>query len=211
MFIIDFDDTLFDTHAFKQARMASLQSLGVTEELFRRTYAQSRNDAHGAFTYTDERHAQILGVEGFEEAKVQAALQSVSYRVKEFLFEDTLRFLQGVRDLGDAMILLSLGEPSFQEFKVKQTRTHKFFDRMFMAEESKERIVKEILDHHSPTYAWFINDKVKETVDITKKFSVLRPVLKQSPNIPLEEYSQSGMPYFETLDEILHYVKKPTR
>ena len=32
MFIIDFDDTLFDTHSFKKARLEAVAKLGISDE-----------------------------------------------------------------------------------------------------------------------------------------------------------------------------------
>ena len=45
MFIIDFDDTLFDTHAFKHARLEAVKNLGVSEDLYWETYKKARNDS----------------------------------------------------------------------------------------------------------------------------------------------------------------------
>ena len=66
MFIVDFDDTLFDTHAFKEARLLAVQRTGVSEEEFWHTYREARNSTDGLFTYSNERHAAILAARVYD-------------------------------------------------------------------------------------------------------------------------------------------------
>lgn len=208
MFIVDFDDTLIDTHAQKQTRQSLLKEIGVSEELFWETYKKARVNELGEVVYSHRRHAQILKEYGFDEEKVFALSESVTLRSKEFLFPDAISFLETIKKTGQPMILLSLGDSQAQELRVNQSGVHKFFDRTFFVNDTKVHVVKEVLDHHKPEKVWFINDKVKETLDVVKVCPVVTPILRQSPSIPAEEYVESGLPYFPTLTEILHYVEQ---
>ena len=78
MFIVDFDDTLFDTQAFKEARCRALKECGVSEELFWETYRQARHSPDGLSTYSNNRHAEILVERGFEKACVLDAFDRVT-------------------------------------------------------------------------------------------------------------------------------------
>ncbi len=206
MFIIDFDDTLFNTHAFKQARLEILKTIGVSVELFWQTYKQARNDVNGNFTYSDRRHAQFLAFMKFDEEQVFEKLSEVSSRLEEFLFEDVVSFLETLKKYNQSMILLSLGDPEFQDFKLTGTKIRQYFSHIFMVSESKEKILEEIFNFEKTDKAWFINDKVSETKLLVENFPALKPVLKVSQSIPKEEYLNSGLPYFETLIEIKDYV-----
>ena len=104
------------------------------------------------------------------------------------------------------MILLSLGDPNFQELKVRGTGVENYFDRMFMVQEKKEEVIAELLAHHSPTEYWLINDKVDETKKIVQSFPEIRVALKRSSRIALADYEESGCQHFETLTEIQTYI-----
>lgn len=208
MFIIDFDDTLFSTHAFKKARFESLQKLGVSEEEQVETYREARNSSDGLFTYSNQRHADALERRGFDGVTVMTALEETTGdRLKTFLFPDTIDFLERIKGIGEPMVLLSLGDPSFQELKVVGSGVAPYFDRRFMVQESKVHIIQELLDvGEKEEEMWFINDKVGETLLIKEKFPQLHIVLKKSGSIPEEEYNKSNLNYFETLTQVYEYI-----
>ncbi|KKP59394.1 MAG: hypothetical protein UR53_C0002G0008 [Candidatus Magasanikbacteria bacterium GW2011_GWC2_34_16] len=207
MFIIDFDDTLFDTHAFKRARLEAVRELGVSEELYWQTYYVARNSANGFFTYSDERHAEVLAEQGFDKIKIYTALNKVTEsKAKEVLDKETFVFLEKLREFNVSMVLLSLGCPAYQELKVKNTGIDSYFDRLFMVEATKNAVLDELFANHSGP-AWFINDKPVETKELSEQFPQLRAVMKLSPNFSEEDYIKTGLPYFKTLAEILAYVR----
>lgn len=208
MFIVDFDDTIFDSQKFKLARCEVLLELGVSEQQFWHTYKQARIGADGTFTYNDKRHAQFLALEGFDEDKIYEKLASVTLRINDFLFHDTLDFLTFLKEYKRPVILLSLGDPVFQETKVLGTKIHNYFDKMFMVARSKGDVLKEIFKYENPSKVWFLNDKVEETKYVCEQFENLVPVLKVSSAISMDDYEQSGLPYFKTLTEIKDYVAK---
>ncbi len=206
MFIIDFDDTLFDTQAFKEARLQAMLGLGIDEKLFWETYYEARNNVDGIFTYSDALHAQILSQYGFEEKEILQFLHEITAQAKYFLLPGAIEFLSFLRKSGQPIILLSLGDSHYQEIKVKQTEIAKFFDRIFMIDETKEKILQEIFTKESEEEIIFINDKVEETLNLVEKFPKMKIILRQSPNIPVEKYINSNLPYFKTLKEIEKYI-----
>ncbi len=206
MFVIDFDDTLFDTQAFKEARLQAMLGLGIDEKLFWQTYYEARNNANGVFTYSDALHAQILSQYGFDEKEILQFLHEITVRAKYFLLPGAEEFLSFLRSLGQPIILLSLGDSNYQETKVKQTEITKFFDRIFMIDDTKENVLREIFTKEPEEETIFINDKVEETLNLAEKFSKMKIVLRQSPSIPLEKYVDSNLPYFKTLKEIEKYI-----
>lgn len=210
MFIVDFDDTLFDTQAFKEARCRALEKCGVSEDLFWQTYREARMSPEGIFTYSNSRHAEVLVEHGFEEACVLDAFDRVS-NVKlmtSFLFKDTVPFLEYLRSHKRPLVLLSLGDPAAQELKVRGSGIHDYFDRVFFVDADKVAVVTELLTSVHEHEAWFINDKVRETKEIAERFPNLHMVLRQPASASAEDYVMSGLPYFKTLTEIQAYVAK---
>lgn len=208
MIIIDFDDTLFDTESFKQARFKKLEKLGIDEDIYWETYKKARGNPDKSGNYSDEMHAQMLAEKGFNKEKVILALNSVTNRFKDFLFFDADGFLKKLKSLNQPMVLLTHGDPGFQEFKVKGIGISRYFDKIFITQDAKDKILKKLLDNIPGKKVWFINDKVEETMYLSKKFPQLRPILKISEAIPIEEYKKSGLPYFNKLEEICRYILK---
>ena len=208
MYIIDFDDTLFDTHAFKEARLKALKKIGVSPALFWTTYKNARTNSNGVFTYSDKRHAEILVSEGFDEDEVWKSLNKVTSKIKDFLIEDTEEFLQALKKLGQPMILLSLGDAEYQELKVKGCGIEKYFDRVFFVNETKEQTLKELFNVVHDENIWLINDKVDESQQLKISFPDLQIVLKISQAFPVDIYRKSGFTSFVYLNEILEYVRK---
>lgn len=208
MFIIDFDDTLFDTQRFKQARLEAVRLLGVSDEEFWSTYRDARNSQDGSFTYSDERHADVLALRGYDRGEVLAQLKSTSSLVHQFLYEDTFAFLEAIKEMNGPMILLSLGNPGFQELKTKGTGVHEYFDRTFMVHDTKIHVLEDLFGEVGHNGVWFINDKIEETKKVLSVFPFIKAVLKQSPRFDVSDYQQSGLPFFKTLSEIVSYVRQ---
>src|SRR3989338_7761068 len=121
MFIIDFDDTLFDTYLWKQERFKPLAELGITPEFAQITYREIRNTP--GVVYSNARHAELLGSYGFPKEDVLKALEanSTESTLKRFVFPDSISFLEDLKKTGQKVIILSIGDPSFQRIKLAGT------------------------------------------------------------------------------------------
>ncbi|MBT3539182.1 HAD family hydrolase [Candidatus Parcubacteria bacterium] len=208
MFIIDFDDTLFNTHDFKYERLEAVKTLGVSEEAYWETYKQARNDEDGTFTYSDELHAEKLGEKKFDKEKVLEALQGVNNKMNSFLHDGAIELLEFLKQKNKEMILLSLGQKSFQELKTRESGVYDYFDRVFMVDDTKEHILEKIFKDTKQDVALFINDKVEETKELHNAFPNMNVVLKVSDNFSVEEYKKGGFTFFKTLAEIKEYVQE---
>ncbi len=208
MFIIDFDDTLFDTQRFKVNMHKPLLDCGVTNEDVEWSYQVARKLPDGQFAYSHARCAELLAARGYDGQKIVTELERVTTpeALQNLLLPGAIQFLETVKNFGDPLILLSAGDPIFQELKVRGSGIARFFDRLFMVSEKKEEVIAELLAHHSPTKYWLVNDKVDETHAIVKAFPDIRVVLKRSSRISLADYEESGYQHFETLAEIQNFI-----
>lgn len=207
MFIIDFDDTLFDTYRWKQERFKPLAELGITPEFAQVTYREIRNTP-GA-VYSNERHAELLGSHGYPKEAVLKALEdnSTESTLKRFVFSDSIPFLEFLKKTGQKIILLSIGDSSFQRVKLSGIGFLKYFDEIYFVDRHKEKNMAPILQLCAAYETmWFINDKVEETESVMRVCPRMQPVLKVCEEFPIEEYQTSGFPYFKTLTEIQEYV-----
>lgn len=210
MFIIDFDDTLFDTNRYKHARLDSVKQLGVSEEQYWESYRYARNAPNGEFTYSDYRHADMLALYGYDHDAILAALGKTSSEASlpTFLCRDTISFLEEIKAYGETMVLLSLGNPGYQELKTKGSGVSAYFDRTFMVHDTKQHILSELFQDVHSQQVFFINDKVGETRELHTAFPHMNVMLKISKNIDIEEYQKSSLPYFDSLTDIAAYVRE---
>lgn len=208
MYIFDLDDTLFNTHRFKQMRFESLARFGISQEQYFETGEKARKLDKGLFGYTNERHAEFLGELGFDKDAILVELEITSGKeiLQSLLNEGAIDCLETLKKTNQPMVLLSLGDPSFQELKTIGSGVHEYFDRTFMVNDTKQHVLEELFSTYAQKDAWFINDKIDETEDLATRFPEMKIVLKKSERFDEALYKQSGLSYFFTLKEIAAYV-----
>lgn len=208
MYIIDFDDTLFNTVKLKQARREAVAEFGISAQLYEATYEEAYKTLDEIYSYSNERHAEVLALKGFDKEEVYKALSATTSAdvLPTFINDGAYEFLKTLKETGQPLVLLSLGDPSFQELKTIGSGVHEYFDRTFMVDETKQHVLQELFSNHAPSEAWFINDKIDETKELAAYFPEMNVVLKKSERYGEDDYTKSGFPYFYTLKEIAEYV-----
>lgn len=207
--IIDFDDTLFNTQLLKEDIASVFQEFGVGPQIFWESYKEARDNQAGKTLYTFERQLQILNKDYIfvDIDRAKQRLSALFDQPAHYVFSEASAFLSELKNRGADLILLSLGEENFQFKKLEKSGLAPFFSKIFLVNDSKLNVLPQILT--TPGSATFlINDKVKETKEIFKFFPALRPILKTRKDVPISEYQHSGLPYFNTLTEILTYLDK---
>jgi len=207
MFIIDFDDTLFDTQSFKHARMEKLLDLGVSVDDYTDSYREARNDDEGNAVYSSDRHAELLEARGYKYEDVLDAFLEVDERMADFVCPDAEDFLDNLYDYDVPKVLLSMGAPKFQELKVTRSGVDKHFDLIRFIPKNKADVVKELLEGYDEKVV-FINDKIKETIEVVEKNSGVTPISKICNKFPARDYVESGILHFSTLTQIGEEIKR---
>ncbi|MBU0661068.1 HAD hydrolase-like protein [Patescibacteria group bacterium] len=206
MFIFDFDDTLFDTQAFKRDRILALREVGVSQVDYDESYARAYTEGKRT-CYSHERHVDVLVDIGYDRKTIEKALESTMIQIKKYLFPDAVHMLTECKCTGRKMVLLSLGGVDFQKIKVLGSGIEHFFDEIYMTETSKLEIVKQIVSAKQDEEIYLLNDKIKETQDIVDTFPQVQAVLKMSECFAQEAYHQSGLPCIKSLNDYLSYIK----
>lgn len=206
MYIIDFDDTIFNTKKFKEIRKAALGSFGITEEQYDKSYELARVSQSGIITYTNQRHAEVLAEMGLDRDEVFTALAETTTKevLASLLFDDAHQFLQALSDKTERLVLLSLGEEQFQRQKTVGCGIVDYFDQIMFVQHSKKEVIGDLLKYDDVEADWFVNDKVQETMDIVKAYPTINAVIK-SENTDLDT---AGIPVKQTLTQVLEYIEK---
>lgn len=208
MFIIDFDNTLFDTPGFRSAMKKVFFDYGVPEEDFK--YSENlavhgRDGNH--FDYTLELHLQILREKGHDLPDHEVISLINSQLDNSYVYDDTIFFLEELKKQNRRMILLTAGNEKFQLMKIHSVKIEDYFDEIICVRGKKEEYVESVYTPHEKIF--FINDKLKENIDVKNKRGDICIITKRNPlRNSKEELENSGIPYFETLTEILNYINQ---
>ena len=206
--IIEFDRTIYDTTALKNALANSLNVFGVTPSDFWQTYPQARvrRDQDYRPYYHPNRHMEILKERltcAPEEALQQ--IEEVINNGRRFLFSDTLDFLNRMVSLNIKMTLVSYGIPEFVRKKVAATGVEPFFTEIMYTEGKRIGAVNQILKGDEKR-VFLISDKLHEMKVVAKYLPQVVPLLKRRPEIPLLTYRETGLLNFDNLKDIQDYL-----
>ncbi|HBU06699.1 MAG TPA: hypothetical protein DEB09_01300 [Candidatus Magasanikbacteria bacterium] len=211
MFIIDFDNTLFNTtgpNGSRELCLKNLAEIGVNEKVYQESYNIARNTFEGLASYNYERHAEAISQFGFDKEKVLQILNKTAEPevLQSLLLSGAIDLLENLKKTDQPVVLLSLGDPEYQYLKFRGTGIEKYFDRVFMTNKPKKEIMEEIFSFVSDKKYWFINDRIDETLELKKIYPELKIILKVGPHYPIEDYQATSLPYFKTLTEIKDYI-----
>lgn len=204
---LDFDNTLYDTVALSVDIEKIFLSAGLTKEQFDETMGEATKGKSGTFyNYSFEHHLALCQEKGYSvSADVLEELEQLL--TKDLTFPDTYHFLEEMRKRGKMVFVLTAGNPDFQMKKIATTRIAEFIDDIIVCHHKKDEEVA--LRKAEAKQVWFINDKVTENIAVKEKFSDITVITKRHPiRETEEELKSSGIPYFDTLTEILNYTKQ---
>lgn len=206
MFIIDFDNTLFNTKLLVERIMQVFKDGGVDEIETLRSYRLSCYGEHGNnFGYSFANHLKVLSQDKYDTKLVEDNLNNL-LNFNDYNFDGVEEFLSFCRQQTDLMVLLTLGDDQFQRQKLANSGLEKFFDKIIIDNLcQKEKHVAQIADNKTPFY--FINDNLLENKKIKNTLPNLDVVSKINlKKFSMQEYMDSQLPYFNTLTEIKNYV-----
>lgn len=163
---LDFDHTLFDTDAFFYHDMReAARRLGVGDECWNLSYQTVWGGGYSAEKHLREMirisKNEVLAKEGM------AAFENVFHRMPSHVYPDVVSFLTKARAKEIRLVLVSFGDPSWQEFKVNRSGLRPLLDECFFI--SKQGGKGDIISRESAGYrdSIFIDDNARE-LDVAK-------------------------------------------
>lgn len=160
LIILDFDDTLFNTTAFKKELAAIFKKHGAD---FWRIYEQAKKPDG---IYSLKKHFALIP--GVDIKKIEKDIHKINF--KRFLFPNTLNFLKKFKK--HDLILLSRGDKEFQKIKIYGLGKEfvSFFDKIIPGPEEKAKVLKKILKLYKNRPVVFIDNSPQELKKIKDNF-----------------------------------------
>ena len=153
-YYLDFDYTLFDTHAFREELYKILEQNGLDKTYLTLTPEQKNNEQkllNIRELFTNLSISKNIPIESF-----LVPLDELYSRCEEFVYDDTVEFLKYLKSKNHKLFILTWGEKEFQKEKIKASKLYDFFDEIIYAEQLKYTLS---IDY---TNGIFIDDSIRD-------------------------------------------------
>ncbi|MEN9413115.1 MAG: hypothetical protein RLZZ342_202 [Candidatus Parcubacteria bacterium] len=205
--ILDLDYTLLDSAAFKQRLVDNLRELGVSNEQFFETYNAVRDSVPGQHGYSFGRQADLLHeTYGFDTGDVFTQLSRACEALPEFLYPDSIPFLELLKEKHIHTALLTWANRGHQEEKMRYLGISPYFAEIILTEQSKDSVE---LAFPAPESEWvFINDNPNELRALAARYPEAQMIrIKRPQGKPFTPAEDAlDVLAFQTLEEVREYL-----
>lgn len=200
-YYLDFDYTLFDTYSFREELYRILEVNGLEKNELPLTVE------------TKDNNQKLLNIkEVFEnlskEKNIPAdnfiiPLEKLYKRGQEYLYSDTIEFLEYLKSKGHKLYTITWGEKEYQEEKIKICKIDKYFDEIIFAEKLKYE-----LDNVDYSNGIFVDDSVRDLEGLyNKKAKRLFRIKRKNGKNSDKELKIKEILEFNSLKELQEYLE----
>ncbi|HOX41519.1 MAG TPA: hypothetical protein PK263_04975, partial [bacterium] len=177
---LDFDGTLFDTAAFRDALFNLFMSLGYTKTEILQAYKDECADYKFSPLGMCSR---LIRIKGTDLKEFSFGLQGLYSKCHHYVYSDCEPFLRRLDRGRYEVNLLSLGDINFQKAKVDNSRISEYFDNLYYCDTKKSHFLAPIVSHDE--YFVFIDDRAENIDDIRDHFpnSLTLEINRQKPDL----------------------------
>lgn len=175
--IIDFDDTIFDTHMFVQEIIEHFKRVGFTADEFKEIYRKSKEKMKDF----DQKAVVDLffKLKPFDKEDVVNEIDSLVERSEEFIYPDFKKFAN--EHLRKELTLLSFGTTDFQKRKIQNANINNLFDKVHITDKGKVFYLENIYRSNPEDLIVFIDDKAEEIDRVKEKFPDVITIKMERP------------------------------
>ncbi len=168
--LIDFDDALFFTKAFKEDFIEVFKKMGVSDEQFHKSYKAYSTIKHGNISqYDPAKQIRILEKEFNINGKALAKkLDKFLEDTTRFVFKDVAPFLKSMGK--DSLYLVSFGSARFQKMKMEGTKILKYFKKVKITDKLKSDAIGDLIGKNKNIKFIFIDDRIDQIKPVKKAY-----------------------------------------
>ncbi|MFH1049038.1 MAG: hypothetical protein V1732_05245 [Patescibacteria group bacterium] len=165
--VLDFDDTIFNTHQMAQEFIKVFERNGFSEEEFYNAWKICLKKI-GKFDLDTVIDLIVNSnkSESLIKKKIKEKINLILFNTDKFIYSDFFDFISGFEK--NDLILLSFGEINFQRTKIENSKIASFFVEVMITVKNKVENLKLISKKHKNDKIFFIDDKA-EQIDMVKK------------------------------------------
>ncbi len=202
--ILDFDDTIFNTHNLMRDVCAVFSDLGFQEEQFWGAYAECKEKAGD---FNPEIIINLLNeIKPFDEIKAKKKINSILGNSKDFVYPDFFSFAKNFNKKD--LILLSFGEANFQRTKIKNSGVSPFFSEIIITQKNKTENLEPLCKKYSEEKIFFIDDKTKQIDEVKKIFpQIISVKMERTQGRHINTKSKLANYIVKDLSEVKNIIK----
>ncbi|MEA1937038.1 MAG: phosphomannomutase/phosphoglucomutase [Patescibacteria group bacterium] len=175
--ILDFDDTIFNTHKLIRNVSAVFEKAGFAEEEFFEAHRECKEKVGD---FNPKTIIDLLNkVKPFDKIETKKKINSILDNSKDFMYPDFFNFAKGFNKKD--LILLSFGEVNFQKIKIKNSEINSFFSKVIITKKNKTEELKPICEKYSEEKIFFIDDKAEQIDKIKEKLPQIITMKTERP------------------------------
>ena len=207
---LDLDYTIYDTARMEDNLRAVLSDVGVSKKDFDETYRKSLcTYSPYSYDYSFEEHLDMLRALGHSlSADVLGRMHAICN--DSYLYEGAIELIEYLRNKSH-LILLSAGDTNFQMEKIRGSGVDKLVEKIEIVSGNEAK--REFVNKKSLGASFlFVNDNLHENLLVREALPNGTIVTKKNDRkYTAEDYTESGLPYFENLFDIKNYVSTVLR
>ena len=204
-YYLDFDYTLFDTYSFREElyKILEINGLDKTEiPLTKETTNNNQKLLNIKQIFEKLSKEKNIPLENFLNP-----LEKLYERGQEYLYTDTIEFLEYLKSKGHKLHIITWGQKEYQEEKIKISKIDRYLDEIIYAEKLKYE-----LDNIDYTNGIFIDDSVRDLEGLYNKnpkqlFRIKRKNGKNSN----KELNIKEILEFNSLKELQEYISMTSK
>ena len=162
--VLDFDDTIFNTHKLMQCFLDILKEFNFTEEEFFGVYKKCKEKV-GDFN-PKIMIGLLSEIRPFDKVKVEERLSLILNDLEDFVYPDFFDFAKSFNKKD--LILLSFGAIDSQKEKIEHSGIISYFQEVIITQKDKTENLENIINGNEKIF--FIDDKAEQVDNVKNKF-----------------------------------------
>lgn len=201
-FYLDFDYTLFDTYAFREALYKILELNGLDKTVLPLTVEKKDNSQK--LLNIKEVFQKLSKERNIPLDNFMEPLKKLYDKGQEYLYSDSIEFLEYLKSKGHKLYTITWGEKEYQEEKIKISKIDKYFEKIIFAERLKYE-----LDDVDYSNGIFIDDSIRDLEGLyNKKAKQLFRIKRKNGKNSDKELNIKEILEFNSLRELQDYLEK---
>lgn len=177
--ILDFDDTIFNTHRLFNDFLNIFLKAGFLKKEFLDNYQETKKRT-GYLNLEMASDLLFHKTKISNQKSVKKETENISSRMKQFVYPDFFIFAKNFNK--NNLILLSYGNSKFQNRKIEKSQIIPFFSEIIIAPKDKIETIKVISQKYKKEKLFFIDDKAEQVDSVKEKFPQIITMKMERPH-----------------------------
>lgn len=200
-YYLDFDYTLFDTYSFREELYKILEMNGLDSSVLPLTVEKKDNSQK--LLNIKEVFKKLSSERNIPLENFMNPLEKLYERGQEYLYKDSVEFLEYLKSKGHKLYTITWGEKEYQEEKLKISKIYDYFDEIIYAETLKYE-----LDNVDYKNGIFIDDSVRDLEGLYERNAKqLYRIKRKNGKNSNKQLNIKGILEFNSLKELQEHLE----